>query len=60
MEGKQPETKTAKVVRILKAVFNGLKIVYKWSNENLTIAKIIKWGFVLLIVGEIVKAAIFG
>ncbi|MBA7491584.1 hypothetical protein ES702_02132 [subsurface metagenome] len=60
MEVKKTETKTAKMVRILKTVFKGLKIVFKWSSDNLTMGKVIKWGFILLIVGTIAKAAIFG
>ena len=60
MKDKQVETKTAKVVRILKAVFKGLKVVFKWSSENLTVGKVIKWGFILLIAGTIAKTAIFG
>ena len=55
------EKKTAKAVRILKTVFNGLKKIHKWSKESdLTVGQVIKWGFILLIVATMAKAAIFG
>ena len=57
MKGK---TKTAKGLRILKTAFRGLKIAFKWTNENLTALKVIKGGFVILIAGTIVKSIIFG
>ena len=54
------KTKTAKGLRILKTAFRWLKIAFKWANENLTVLKVIKWGFVVLIAGTIVKSFIFG
>ena len=55
------EKKTAKAVRILKTVFNGLKKVHKWSKQSdLTVGQVIKWGFIFLIAATMVKAAIFG
>ena len=60
MEVKETETKTAKAVRILKAVFKGLKVGVKWSSENLTVGKVVKGGMILLVVGTLIKGALFG
>ncbi|MBA7491322.1 hypothetical protein ES702_01867 [subsurface metagenome] len=60
MEVKKTETKTAKVVKLLKAVFKGLKVVVKWSRENLTVGKVVKGGLILLVVGTLIKGALFG
>ena len=59
-EAEVKDTKTAKAVKILKAVFKATKKMVKWSSENLTVGKVVKGGMIRLVVGTLVKAAIFG
>ena len=61
MEVKKTETKTAKVVKILKAAFKGLKVVVKWlGQKDLSIGQVIKGGLILLVVGTLIRGALFG
>ena len=57
---KKADTKTTKTVGILKTVFKGLKIVVKWSSENLTVGKVVKGGLIAIVVIALIRGALFG
>ena len=57
MKGK---TKTEKLVKFFKAAFKATKKMVKWSQNNLTIGKVVKGGMILLVVGTLIKGALFG
>lgn len=71
IEDRNEETKTAKAVNILTVFFNRskaaytwlkprVKAAYKWSSENLTMGKVIKWGMILIIVVAAIGGYFFG
>ena len=55
---KKADTKTTKAVKILKAVFNGLKGVVKWSSENLTVGMVVKGGLIAMIIMALIQGQI--
>ena len=57
MKGK---TKTEKLVKFFKAAFKATKKMVKWSQNNLTIGKVVKGGMILLVVGTLIRGALFG
>ena len=57
MKGK---TKTEKLVKFLKAAFKATEKIVNWSRTNLTVGMVVKGGLILLVVGTLIRGALFG
>ena len=53
---KKADTKITKTVRSLKAVFNGLKVVVKWANKNVTMKMAVTVVSILLFVSTVISS----